>query len=68
MSTPKSENTGSRLGYYDQVMEMLDKSLLEHGLMSEEAIQRMKDEREKNKHKPKDNTIDITFVKKKNKL
>ena len=33
-----------------------------------EAIERMKNEREKNKHKPKDNTIDITFVKKKNKL
>ena len=65
MNTPKSGATENRLGYYDQVMDMLDKSLLKHGLMSEEAIQRMKDEREKNKHIPKDNTIDITFIKKK---
>lgn len=62
METP---STGSRLGYYDQVMDMLDKQMLEAGLISEERLAKAKEEREKNKNKPIDNSIEVTFLKKK---
>ena len=63
METP---STGSRLGYYDQVMDMLDKQLLEKGLISEENLAKAKEEREKNKNKPIDDTIEVTFLRNKN--
>lgn len=63
METDKSGNTESRLGYYDQVMDMLDKSLLDSGLMTKEDIEKMRIRREENKNKPIDNTIEVTFLK-----
>ena len=63
METDKSGNTESRLGYYDQVMDMLDKSLLDSGLMTKEGIEKMRIRREENKNKPIDNTIEVTFLK-----
>lgn len=63
METVKSGETNSNLGYYDQVMEMLDKSLLDKGLISEEGIEKMRIRREENKYK-QDNTIEVTFLKK----
>jgi len=61
METP---STGSRLGYYDEVMAMLDRHMLEAGLISEERLAKVREEREKNKNKPIDNTIEVTFLKK----
>ena len=63
METDKSGNTESRLGYYDQVMKMLDKSLLDKGLMTKEGIEKMRIRREENKYK-QDNTIEVTFINK----
>lgn len=63
MEVSETGNTESRLGYYDQVMEMLDKSLLDKGLMTKEGIEKMRIRREENKYK-QDNTIEVTFINK----
>lgn len=63
--TEESGTTELKLGYYGQIMDMLDKSLLEHNLMSEDNIKKMKIEREKNKNNPIDNSIEVTFMKRK---
>lgn len=63
METDKSGNTESRLGYYDQVMDMLDKSLLDKGLMTKEGIEKMRIRREENKNKSIDSNIEVTFLK-----
>lgn len=65
METSETGNTESRLGYYDQVMDMLDKSLLDKGLMTKQGIEKMRIRREENKNKPIDNTINVTFLRKK---
>lgn len=63
METSETGNTETRLGYYDQVMDMLDKSLLDKGLMTKEGIEKMRIRREENKNKSIDSNIEVTFLK-----